>query len=65
MKSKALDVCDACFIFRHYYKILKKESYEKLDDFIDGDDYDDGDFGDAVDGNRNDPNAITEVELKV
>ena len=24
IKSKDLDVCDACYIFRHYYKNLKK-----------------------------------------
>ena len=28
IKSKALDVCDACYIFPSYYKSLKKESYE-------------------------------------
>ena len=37
IKSKALDVCDACYIYRNYYKCLKKESYEKSDDFIDND----------------------------
>ena len=25
IKSKALDVCDACYIFSNYYKNLKKE----------------------------------------
>ena len=29
IKSKALDVCDACCIFCNCYKSLKKESYEK------------------------------------
>ena len=27
IKSKDLDVCDACYTFRNYYKSLKKESY--------------------------------------
>ena len=31
IESKALNACDACYIFSHYYKILKKESYEKSD----------------------------------
>ena len=38
INSKALDVCDACYIFCNYYKVLKKESYEKSDGFIDDDD---------------------------
>ena len=44
MKSKSLDVCDSCYIFRNYYKSLKEESYEKSYGFIDDDDdyyYDD------------------------
>ena len=65
IKSKALVVCDSCYIFSHYYKSLKKESYEKPDDLIyDYDDYDDY-YDDAVDGDRNDPDVITYVELGV
>ena len=41
IKSKNLDVCDACYIFHNYYKNLKKESYEKPDYLIyDNHDYD-------------------------
>ena len=69
VKSKALGVFDACYIFCNYYKSLKKESYEKADDLIDDydddDDYDDYDDDDAVDGDGNDPDFITDVELKV
>ena len=63
IKSKALDVCDACYIFCNYYKSLKKESYEKSDDFIDDDDDDDDD--DVVDGDVKGPGVITDVELEV
>ena len=51
IKSKALDFCDACCIFRNYYKSLKKESHEKSYGLIDYD-YDDDyyDDNDAVDG---------------
>ena len=35
IKSKALYVCDACYICRNYYNSLNKESYEKPDYFID------------------------------
>ena len=40
IKSKALDVCNTCYIFFDYYKSLKKEPYEKSDDLIDDYDYD-------------------------
>ena len=53
IKSKALDVCDTCYIFRNCYKSLKKESYQKPDYLIN--DYDDDDYdNDAfdVDGNN-------------
>ena len=46
-----MDVCDACYIYRNYYKCLKKESYEKSDDSIDNDDddyYDDDDNDDDI-----------------
>ena len=52
--------CDACYIFCHYYKSLKKESYKKSDNFIDDDD-----GYDAVDEDVNDPNVITYVKLEV
>ena len=58
IKKKKLDVCDDCCMFRHYYKSLKKESYEKSDNFIDDDD-------DAVDEDINYHSIITEVELEV
>ena len=57
IKSKALGVCYACYMFFNYYKSLKKESNKKLDDFIDGND------DDAVDVYGNDPNVITDVKL--
>ena len=69
IKSKALYVCDACYMFRHYYKSLKKESYEKPDYWTDynDDDYEDNDDynNDSVAGYVNDPDAITDVELEV
>ena len=66
IKSKALYVCDACYIFHNYYKSVKKESYEKSDDWI-NDDYDDDDDDGyyAADGDGNGPNVTTDVELKV
>ena len=63
IKSKALDVCDDCYIFCHYYNSLKKESYEKPDDFINDDDYYDDD--DDVDEHGNYPDVITDVKLEV
>ena len=63
--SRALDVCNAGYIFRNYYKSLKKRSYEKPDYFIDDDDDDDDDDENyAVDGCVNDPNVITDEELE-
>ena len=74
IKSKALDFCDACYIFRNYYKSLKKEPYEKSDDLIDDYDYDydddydydydydtDDDENDTVDRDGNNPDVITDV----
>ena len=66
IKSKALYVCDACYIFHNYYKSDKKESYWKSDDLIDDDDYYDDDDGYyAADVYRNGPNVTTDVELEV
>ena len=75
IKSKALDICDACYLFCNYYHSLKKESYEKSDDLTDDDDDDndddddddddDYDDDDDDDGDVNDPNVITDVELEV
>ena len=66
IKSKDLDVFDACYIFRNYYKSLNKESYEKPYSFIDDDDdYDDDDDDDDdyddVDRDGNYPYSITNV----
>ena len=70
MRYKALYVCYACYIFRNYYKSIKKELYEKPYDWIhdnydDDDEDDDDDDDDAVGGDGNDPVVITDVELKV
>ena len=51
-----MGVCDACYIFHHYYKGLRKYSYEKPDYFIDDD---------AVDGYGNYLDVITNVWLEV
>ena len=61
IKSKDLDVCDACYIFCNNYKSLKNEPYEKTDYLID--DYDDYD-NDAIDGDGNHPDITTDVELE-
>ena len=65
IESKALNICDACYIFFNYYKNLKKESYIKSDDLID--DYYDNDYyyKDAVDGNRHYLYVITGVKLEL
>ena len=34
IKSKVLDVCDACYIFCNYYKIIEKGKYEISDDLM-------------------------------
>ena len=56
--------CGACYIFRNYYKSVKKESYEKSNDWI-NDDYDDDDDDGyyAADGDGNNPDVITNVKL--
>ena len=66
VKSKALGVCGACYIFCNYYKSLRKESYKRSNDFIDDDDDDDAD-DDSVDGDEdvNYPDVITDVELEL
>ena len=64
IKSKALDVYDACYIFRHYYKILKKSSDDLIDDYDDDGDDDDDDYDD-VGGDGNYPDVITDVELEI
>ena len=60
--SKALDLCDAFYIFCNYYRSLKKEWYEKSDYFIDDydDDDDDDDDYDADDGFGNNLDVITD-----
>ena len=65
IKSKALDVCDACYIFCNYYKILKKDSYKKSDDLIDDDGDDDDDDDCDVDGDGNDTDVITDVKMEM
>ena len=55
-----MDVFDACWIFSNYLKSLRKESYEKSDDFIDNDDDDYAVYGDGKD-----LDVITDVELEV
>ena len=59
-----MDVCDDFYIFCNDCKSIKKESYEKPDDFINDDDDDDYD-GDAVDGDGKNPDVITDVKLEV
>ena len=61
-----MGVCGACYIFHKYYKIIKKESYEKSDGFIDDDyDYDDDYSDDAFDVYVNYTDFITDVKLEV
>ena len=66
-----MDFCYAGYIFSNFNKSLKKESYEKSDDFIDDCDYydddnhDDYDDDDYFDVNGNDPDDITDVKLEV
>ena len=62
IESKDLNACGACYIFRNYYKILKKHSYETPDDFID--DYDDDDDHNYVGGDVDYPNVIVGVKLE-
>ena len=59
IKSNILGVCDAYYIFRNYYKSLKKELYDKSDHLIDY--YDNYDNYYAVDADGNDPNVITDA----
>ena len=65
IKSKDLNICDACYIIHNYYNSLIKESFIKSDFFIDDDDDDGHDDDDDVNGYGKKRDVITDAKLEV